>query len=345
MRIAKSVRRLEAYTPGEQPKTRRVVKLNTNENPYPPCPRVAEALAGFDAASLRLYPPPGADALRRAIAERHGVPAECVFAGNGSDEVLRLAVRAFTETGGCAAMFDPTYSLYPVLCAAEEVRAAAVPLEDDFSWREPEPPADATLFFLTNPNAPTGVRYPDEAVEAFARRFPGVVLMDEAYGDFAEPEVPGVRLAMALENVLVCRTFSKSYGLAGIRCGYAIGAPRLIGALDKLKDSYNLDAVTQRLACAAMGDSAYMRETARRIVATRERTAGELRRRGWTVVPSQSNFLFARPPAGTAAADVFAKLRAANVFVRYFGASPKTRDWLRISIGTDAQMEMLFARL
>jgi len=343
--IRASVEALEAYRPGEQPSAPAPVKLNTNENPYPPSPRVAEALAAVDAASLRLYPPPGADALRRAIAERHGVPAECVFAGNGSDEVLRLAVRAFTETGGCAAMFDPTYSLYPVLCAAEEVRAAAVPLAEDFSWREPEPPADATLFFLANPNAPTGVRYPDGAVEAFARRFPGVVLLDEAYGDFAEPEVPGVRLAMALDNVLACRTFSKSYGLAGIRCGYAVGSPRLIGALDKLKDSYNLDAVTQRLACAAVGDDAYMRSTARRIAATRGRAADELRRRGWTVVPSQANFLFAHPPAGEAAAEIFAKLRAANVFVRHFPSSPKTRGWLRISIGTDAQMAAFFAAL
>ena len=170
--------------------------------------------------------------------------------------------------------------------------------------------------------------------------------MDEAYGDFAEPGPPGVRLAMELGNVLVCRTFSKSWGLAGIRCGYAVGSPRLVGALDKLKDSYNLDALTQRLACAALEDAAFMRETARTIVATREKTASELRRRGWTVVPSQSNFLFAKPPAGgPGAAEIFSKLRAAHVFVRYFANSPLTRDWLRVSIGTDAQMARFFAGL
>lgn len=344
--IRESVEALEAYRPGEQSAAPDLVKLNTNENPYPPGPRVAEALRGADAASLRLYPAPGADALRRALARHHGVPEECVFAGNGSDEVLRLAVRAFTAPGGCAAMFDPTYSLYPVLCAAEEVRSAAVPLGEGFSWREPEPPEYATLFFLTNPNAPTGVRYPDEAVGEFARRFEGVVLMDEAYGDFAEPEVPGVRLAMELENVLVCRTFSKSWGLAGIRCGYAVGSPRLIGALDKLKDSYNLDALTQRLACAALEDADYMRQTARKIVATREKTAAELRRRGWTVVPSQSNFLFAKPPeGGPGAAEIFARLRAAHIFVRYFANSPLTREWLRISIGTEGQMERFLAEV
>jgi histidinol-phosphate aminotransferase len=344
--IRPSVEALEAYRPGEQSGAPDLVKLNTNENPYPPGPRVAEALASADAASLRLYPPPGADALRRAIARHHGVPEECVFAGNGSDEVLRLAVRAFTAPGGCAAMFDPTYSLYPVLCAAEEVRSAVVPLGPDFSWRDPEPPADATLFFLTNPNAPTGVRYPDGAVEGFVRRFPGVVLLDEAYGDFAEPEVPGVALAKQYENALVCRTFSKSWGLAGIRCGYAIGAPRLIGALDKLKDSYNLDALTQRLACAALEDAAYMRQTARKIAATREETAEKLRRIGWTVIPSQSNFLFAKPPAGgPGAPEIFAKLREAHVFVRHFASSPLTRDWLRISIGTPEQMWVFFAKL
>lgn len=348
--VRASVDALEAYRPGEQSGAADLVKLNTNENPYPPSPRVSEALRNMDAERLRLYPDPLAAALRRKLAALHGVGEECVFAGNGSDEVLRLATRAFTADGerGCAAMFDPTYSLYPVLCAAEGVRVMRVPLGQDFRWKNPldEELGDATLFFLTNPNAPTGVRYPDEAVERFVERFPGVVLIDEAYGDFADGETSGARLARERNNVLMCRTFSKSYGLAGIRCGYAVGNARLVGALDKLKDSYNLDAMTQRIALAALEDRDYLRQTAARIVATRERTAAELRRRGWTVIPSQANFLFARPPRnGEDAAAIFRRLHDAHVFVRHFGSSPATRDWLRISIGTDAQMETLLAHI
>lgn len=348
--IRPSVEALEAYRPGEQSPAPDLVKLNTNENPYPPSPRVAEALRSMDAARLRLYPDPLASELRRKLAALHGVAETQVFVGNGSDEVLRLAVRAFTADApqGAAAMFEPTYSLYPVLCAAEGVRVAKVPLGPGFSWLDPDPAAldGATLFFLTNPNAPTGVRYPDAAVEAFAGRFPGVVLLDEAYGDFASPPPPGGRLARERPNVLMCRTFSKSAGLAGIRCGYAVGAASLVEALDKLKDSYNLDAVTQRLALASLDDPDYLRDTAARIVATRERTAGELRRRGWTVVPSQANFLFVRPPDGPEdAAAIFRRLRDARIFVRYFPSSPATRDWLRVSIGTPAQMDALLARL
>ncbi|MBR6021897.1 MAG: aminotransferase class I/II-fold pyridoxal phosphate-dependent enzyme [Kiritimatiellae bacterium] len=351
--VRASVEALEAYRPGEQSAAPDLLKLNTNENPYPPSPRVAAALRDIDVASLRLYPPPCADALRKALADLHGVGPKCVFVGNGSDEVLRLAARAFTDDAprGCAAMFEPTYSLYPVLCAAEEVRVARVPLAGDFGWREPDDAEldGATLFFMANPNAPTGVRYPDGAVAEFAERFGrrgGVLLLDEAYGDFADPPPPGERLARERSNVLMCRTFSKSCGLAGIRCGYAVGHPRLIDALDRLKDSYNLDAVTQRLALAAVGDREYLRGTVARIVATRERTARELEKKNWTVVPSQSNFLFARPPkGGPDAGEIFRRLRERHVFVRHFPSSPSTRDWLRISIGTDADMERLLALL
>ena len=341
--IRKSVRNLAAYVPGEQPKVDGLIKLNTNENPYPPSPRVADALrAAADAsADLRLYPDPNATALRRRLGEIHGVDPDRIFVGNGSDEVLRLVVRAFTQDGGRAAMFDPTYSLYPVLCAAEEIAVSQVPLASDFSWRDPLPllPPDASLFFLTNPNAPTGVLYPDADVEAFARAFPGVLLIDEAYADFADAETSGVRLAAALPNVLACRTFSKSWSLAGLRCGYAIGAPELIGALYKLKDSYNNDRLAQAIALAALSDVPWMLENARRIRATRERVAAALRARGFAVVPSQTNFLFVRPPAPDTAAALFARLREHKILVRHFPASPLTAPYLRVSIGTDAQMD------
>jgi histidinol-phosphate aminotransferase len=341
--IRPSVQDLTAYTPGEQPKGRGLVKLNTNENPYPPSPAVARALRDFTAETLRLYPDPACSALRERIAQMAGVVPEQVFVGNGSDEVLRLATRAFTRPGGAVAAFEPTYSLYPVLAAAEEVGYRSVPLPDSLGWTEPPADLDASLFFLANPNAPTGVFYPVEAIGAFARRFPGVVLVDEAYVDFAGGR-DGLALAKERPNVLVCRTVSKSFSLAGLRIGYAIGDAGLVGALSKLKDSYNVDRLAQAVAWAALGDVPWMQDNVRRIVATRERVAAELDRRGFRVVPSAANFLFVEPPAGTGAADLFAELRTKNILVRYFPGG-RTGAFLRVSIGTDAEMDTFLAAL
>lgn len=341
--IRPSVRELTAYTPGEQPKVAGLIKLNTNENPYPPSPAVARALKDFPAESLRLYPDPVCCALRERIAEIQGVGPEQVFAGNGSDEVLRLAIRAFTPPGGAVAAFDPTYSLYPVLAAAEEVGYLRVPLPEDFGWTAPPADLKASLFLLANPNAPTGVFYPQEEIAALADRFPGVVLVDEAYVDFAGGR-DGLALAKERPNVLVCRTLSKSFSLAGLRIGYAIGSPELIGALFKLKDSYNVDRLAQAVALAALGDVSWMQDNARRLVATRERVAAELNRRGFRVIPSAANFLFIEPPAGDCAADLFARLRQRNILVRYF-PGPRTGAYLRVSIGTDAEMDAFLAAI
>ena len=335
--IRKSVQELTAYTPGEQPKGTGLIKLNTNENPYPPSPGVARALREYAADALRLYPDPTCVALRDRIAAIADCSPDQVFVGNGSDEVLRLAIRAFTQPGGAVAAFEPTYSLYPVLAAAEEVGYRPVPLPDGFGWTDPPGDLDASLFCLANPNAPTGVMYPADVVGAFSQRFGGVVLVDEAYVDFAGGR-NGLTLAKEAANVLVCRTLSKSFSLAGLRIGYAIGSPELIGALYKLKDSYNVDRLAQAIALAALEDLPWMRDNARRIVATRERVAAELDKRGFRVVPSAANFLFVEPPAGTAAADVFAELRSKNVLVRYFPGG-RTGNYLRVSIGTDAQMD------
>ena len=341
--VRPSVQDLEAYAPGEQPQVAGLVKLNTNENPYPPSPAVARTLADFAAESLRLYPDPVCAALRARLAALAGVGPENVFVGNGSDEVLRLVTRAFTRPGGAAAAFEPSYSLYPVLAAAEEVGFRTVPLPDDFGWAEPPVDLDASLFFLANPNAPTGVFYPLEAIESFCRRFPGVVLVDEAYVDFSGGR-NALELAKTLPNVLVARTMSKSFSLAGLRIGWTIGNPELIGALYKLKDSYNVDRLAQALALAALGDLPWLEANARKIVATRERTAAELRKRGFRIVPSASNFLFVAPPAGTPAAELFARLRQAKILVRYFPGG-RTGNYLRVSIGTDAQMDAFLAAI
>lgn len=339
--IRKSVQELKAYTPGEQPKVDGLVKLNTNENPYPPSPAVARALREFAAESMRLYPDPVCAALRERIAAIAGCSADQVFVGNGSDEVLRLCARAFVPPGGAVASFEPSYSLYPVLAAAEELGFRTVPLAAGFGWTDPPADLDAALFFLANPNAPTGVFYPLESIRAFCRRFTGVVLLDEAYVDFSGGR-DGLALARELPNVLVCRTMSKSFSLAGLRLGYAIGSAELIGALYKLKDSYNVDRLAQAIALAALGDMPWMRDNARRIVATRERVAAELEKRGFRVVPSAANFLFVAPPPGLAAADLFAALRTKNILVRYFPGG-RTGNYLRVTVGTDAQMDALLA--
>ena len=341
--IRPSVRNLEAYTPGEQPQVPGLVKLNTNENPYPPSPAVARVLRELSAESLRLYPDPAFVALRERIAAIAGCAADQVFVGNGSDEVLRLAVRAFTRPGGAVASFTPSYSLYPVLAAAEEVGFREVPLAEGFGWTEPPADLDASLFCLANPNAPTGVFYPLADIEVFCRRFPGVVLADEAYVDFAGGR-SGLELAQRLPNVLVCRTMSKSFSLAGLRLGYAIGSAELIGALYKLKDSYNVDRLAQAVALAALGDLPWMQDNARRIVATRERVAAELEKRGFRVIPSAANFLFVEPPGGVSAAELFTTLRTKKILVRYFPGG-RTGRYLRVSIGTDAQMDAFLAAL
>lgn len=334
--IRKSVGSLEAYTPGEQPRRPGLVKLNTNENPYPPSPRVEAALAALPADVLRLYPDPVAGDLRKAIADLHGVGQEQVFAGNGSDEILALCTRAFVEDEGSIGYFMPSYSLYPVLAAIRNVPGVACELTDSFEWPDRDP-APASLFFLTNPNAPTSMLFPKVRVGNFCRSFPGVVLVDEAYVDFARESC--MELAKTLPNVLVMRTLSKSYSLAGIRCGYVVGPAPLIAALFKIKDSYNLNRLTQVAALAAIGDQSHMRANAERIKATRGRLSAELVRRGFRVCPSEANFLWVRPARRPAKA-IFEALKAEGVLIRYFPGA-RTGDYLRITVGTDEEVDRL----
>lgn len=340
--IARYVASLKAYQPGEQPRGGGIVKLNTNENPYPPSPRVGEALAEFEVNGLRRYPDPMAVALRRRIAEIHACDLDCVFAGNGSDEVLALATRAFVEDDGSIGYFEPSYSLYPVLTDIRGVERRPVALDDDFGWRMP---ADyqASLFFLAQPNAPTGQTHDVKRVAEFAKRLAGVMLVDEAYADFADVNCMALATEDANRNQLVSRTLSKSFSLAGLRLGYAVGPPELIEAMYKVKDSYNLDALTQVLALAALQDLEHMRANVKRIRTTRARLTRELRHRGWIVLPSGANFVFARP-TGIDAATCFDRLRNRKIFVRHF-PGPRTGGFLRISIGTDAEIDQLLATL
>ena len=343
MYICKNVQALVAYTPGEQPKDPGIIKLNTNENPYPPSPKVAEALKTFDYARLRLYPDPVFMALRQRIAEIHGCSVHQIFIGNGSDEILALCTRAFVEkNGGSIGYFLPSYSLYPVLAEIRGTETRPVSLNADFTWRMPDG-YSASLFFMTNPNAPTSMMYDKAVVTAFCKSLDGVVLIDEAYGDFADVNCMDIALAKGNANTLVMRTFSKSFSLAGQRFGYVIGPEDLIGALYKIKDSYNMDMLAQVVGLAALNDLPYMRENVRKIRATRDRLMAELRRRGWRVCDSQTNFLFARPPDGDAK-RTFEALKVAKIFVRYF-PGPVTGEYLRITIGTEEQTDALLKQL
>lgn len=333
--IRHHVATLSAYTPGEQPTDSSVIKLNTNENPYPPAPGVAAVLQSAACDQVRLYPDPVCLRLRESIARLHGCGIDQVFCGNGSDEILTLCIRAFVPDGGCVGYFEPSYSLYPVLAQASGVDAVPVPLHPDFSWPEIVRDYHASLFFWTNPNAPTSLRCPPEPIRAYAERSTGVLVVDEAYVDFADTDCS--ELALAQPNVLVTRSFSKSYSLAGIRLGYALGDAELIDALHKIKDAYNVNRLTQEMGRAAVEDQAHKEKNTGRIIATRERVAETLRERGVEVFPSQTNFLWIKPSA-VPAPHLFARLREGKILVRHFN-TPATRDYLRITIGTDEQMD------
>jgi histidinol-phosphate aminotransferase len=331
------------YTPGEQPGPgERVIKLNTNENPYPPSPQVMDAIRALEPERLRRYPNPTASDFRAVAARVHGVTPEMIIAGNGSDEILAMAVRTYLGPGDILAYPHPTYSLYPVLAEIGDVKVAEVPWAPD--WRLP---ADALIasgaraIFFANPNAPSGTLVSREEVRALAARFDGLLFVDEAYVDFADEHC--LDLVSSCPNVLVSRTFSKGYSLAGLRFGYAVAAPAIIEAMNKVKDSYNCDALSVTAATAALEDQAYARDTWSRVRAERERVTAELTGRGWTVIPSQANFILATDPRGDGEA-IYRALKARGILVRHF-ARPGLADKVRITIGTTEENDALLAAL
>lgn len=332
--IRKSVKAMAGYVPGEQSKGADIVKLNTNENPYLPSADVHDILSMIDISMLSRYPDPVCVELRKVIAELHGCEIENVFVGNGSDEVLALCIRAFVERDGSVGYFDPSYSLYPVLADIEDVEKKPVALDKEFGWAMP---ADysASLFFLTNPNAPTSKKFSRSIVDDFVANFGGVVLVDEAYADFADENL--MDLALGRDNVIVARTLSKAYSLAGIRLGYCVGDAKLIGAMYKIKDSYNVDYLTQEIARVAILDQDTMKANVSAIVETRKLVLGKLVEMGFDVRDSQTNFLWIKPRA-ISAKKLFVALRDKNIIVRYFGSDARTKDYLRVTIGTAPEM-------
>src|SRR3989441_3964785 len=349
---------LHAYVPGEQPKIKSLVKLNTNENPYPPSPTVLNAVKAAVDGRLRLYPNPAAQALREELAKFHRCEPENIMVGNGSDELLAMATRAFVEPVCCqhpagrkrppargqqhvVQYFTPSYSLYPVLAAVHGAAANAVPLAADFGIppvaelrRKRKWDFRAALTYITTPNAPSGRGYSTAELESLCRAQRGVVILDEAYVDFANENA--LQLALQHPHVIVSRTFSKAYSLCFQRIGYFVGHPELIAALDKIRDSYNVNGLGQVAALVTLDHLPYYRRNFRRIIATRERVSGQLTRLGFRVVPSQTNFLLVRPPLFSAE-EWLHKLRDRRILVRWCN-SPAVRDNLRITIGGDAEM-------
>ncbi len=345
--FSKKARGIAPYTAGEQLRDKTYIKLNTNENPYPPSPRVKEVLERFPAEDLRLYPRPDADLLRQAIAEREGVSPENVFCGNGSDEVLALSFPAFFDPDGAGACFaDITYSFYEVFAAFFGIPTRIVPLLADFTFDlDALHRTDCQGYYIANPNAPTGIGIGRETLEQFAVSVPDrIVILDEAYMDFfGESCVP---LIGRCPNVLVVKTFSKSYALAGIRCGYAIGDRALIAALLRMKDcfnSYPVDGVAQAVCTAAVQDTAYYSAVTQNVVSERKRVQNALRDMGFTVPESASNFLFAgRAKAG--GKEIYTRLKEAGVLVRFWD-KPVLRDFVRITVGTAEQNDALLRQL
>lgn len=335
---------MAGYAPGEQPKWGdRVIKLNTNENPYPPSPRVLDAIRRIEAEALRRYPQPMADDFRAIAAQLHGLAPESVLAGNGSDDILQIALRTYCGPGDVLVSPDPTYSLYPVLAELADVRYVTVPWEE--GWRLPTEAllaARPRAIFFANPNAPSGTLVDMAAVAQLASRTDALVLVDEAYADFAGTNC--LELLARHQNVLISRTLSKGYSLAGLRFGYALGAPAVIEQMAKVKDSYNCDAVAIAAACAALEDQPYANEAWARVRSQRERMTSELSRRGFVVIPSSGNFVLAAVPGQQPAREVYDALKARQILVRYFD-KPGLNNKLRISIGTPDENTALLTAL
>ena len=336
-----NVEKLKAYTPGFQPKQPDVIKLNTNENPYPPSPMVMKVLSEIKAEQLRKYPDPHADAFRQAAAEVHSVKPENIICTNGGDELLSMAIRAFCDEKRPVAYPVPTYSLYPVLAAIQNCSAMEIPFDREFNLPSELARTRAALTIVCNPNAPTGSFISVGELASLADEINGVLLIDEAYVDFADDNC--LSLIKDFDNVIILRTLSKGYSLAGLRFGYAIADAGLIEGLMKLKDSYNVDAIAIALAAAAVKDQQYFRENVEKIKKDRIILTEQLRSVGFIVLDSSSNFVLAEHKT-CSAKEIYDKLVQQNIYVRYW-ETPGIGNKLRITVGTKEQNAKLLAAI
>jgi histidinol-phosphate aminotransferase len=344
MKYAREILRdVEGYVPGEQPKIANIIKLNTNENPYPPSPSVLSALCGMTPGTFRKYPDPVSLAFREKCAARYSFPGpEWAIVGNGMDEVLAMAIRTFMDPGDTLLTTYPTYTLYETLAQLHGAKIRMVELDDDFQLPESFFDTPARLCVLARPNAPSGVCAPREAVERLCLEFDGVVIVDEAYVDFADDNC--MDFPHRFENAIVTRTFSKSFSLAGMRLGLGFAQPEIISEFLKTKDSYNMNAVAQEIGSAALGDYAHMEKNVAKVRATRVRLTDALTGMGFEIPPSQANFVLAQWNGNPSAKEIFSVLRERSVVVRYFDA-PRLDNALRITVGTDGEIDALLAAL
>jgi len=348
-----NIRRMSAYQWGEQPDTDEVLKLNTNENPYPPSPEIGRALTSFNVNALRRYPQPTADRLRQLLAELHELREENIVITNGGDEALRLALTTFVEPGSAFGMAEPSYSLYSVLADIQGATTVALPLGE--AWDIPRSfaaqlnEAGANLACIVNPHAPSGTLTDVDTISQLANDFNGVLLVDEAYVDFVDPALRYdlTRLVNAFDNLLILRTFSKGYSLAGLRLGYLLGSPGLINPiLNKTRDSYNIDGISQCLGEAAVLDRAYAEDTWHKVRTSRRTLRDQLIEFGFRVAISQSNFLLAEVPLDfvMSAEEIYQTLKQSGILIRFFN-NPLMEDKLRITVGTESQNRHLLACL
>ena len=343
--FTESLKALQPYVPGEQPQDMQYIKLNTNESPFPPAPGVLDAIVAEEVSKLYLYSDPDCKALVQAVAERYGLRPEQVTVGNGSDEVLWFALRAFCDEQTPLAYSDITYGCYKTWCSMLNVPSKILPLQDDYSIDLTLYPRLNATVMITNPNAPTGICLPLTAIEKVLQANPdNVVIVDEAYVDFGGESA--VSLIERYENLLVVQTCSKSRSLAGARLGFAMGNPELIADLNRIKFSfnpYNVNRLTCLAGIAAMEDEEYFRACTGAVAATRDRVAAELKEMGFALTDSKANFLFAessRIPGG----ELYRKLKEKGILVRYFD-KPRLENRLRITVGSDRQMDALLAAL
>lgn len=340
-----AVRRVVPYIPGEQPKNTDVIKLNTNENPYPPAPEVRKILDSFDISRMRLYPAPDAAVLTEAIAAHCGVDASQVFVGVGSDDVISMAFLTFFNSGEPVLFPDITYSFYPVWADVYRIPYVQKPLRDDFTIDPEDYKCANGGIIFPNPNAPTGVYESVDMIEDILKANPAsVVMIDEAYIDFGGTSC--LPLIEKYDNLLVIQTFSKSRSMAGMRIGFAVGSKKLIQYMNDVKfsiNSYTMNTVTQICGAAAVRDEEYFRETVQKVIETREYSKRRLKELGFSFPDSMSNFIFASPK-GKTAEYVFTELKKRSIFVRWWD-QPLIKDYLRISIGTHEEMDALFTAL
>jgi histidinol-phosphate aminotransferase len=347
LRVSKRLSGHLAYSPGEQPiGNQGVIKLNTNENPYPPSALVLDAIVK-EVPLLNLYPNPRSNNLRRVIANLHGLNPSQIIVGNGSDDLLNLCVRCFSDDVLKVGMLYPSYSLYEVLTGVQGSEMIRIPFSDNQFLLKPEDisTSGANLFFLTNPHAPSGRVYAIDELRSILKGFPGLLVVDEAYADFSDQNAVG--LLNEYENLVITRTLSKSYSLAGLRVGYAMGSTQIIEQLDKVREVYNLDRLAQVAAIAALEDRDYFNRNIAKIIEQREQFCKILADFGWSYIPSGANFIFVEPKnhngivGSEVALSLFQHLEENKILVRYFPKHILTNSFLRISIGNEEEMVIL----